>query len=247
MRANSRAALNRNAFHMRPDLPPEDGLFEVGPPDFTRRPWTTRRIAPETLGMWAVRWHYSGNGGPTPAAYGAFGPDLAVVVGLAQSSSKDGLRARLGLTSRPGNLEISRVVAHPDAPANSVSYALGLCMRVWRAEGIEWVFTYADTGQGHHGGIYQAVNAIYVGATKARPGFTLDGRVVAQRTIGRMFGGQGPDALARARAAGHRIERVPGVMTPKHTYVIPCGSRASRRDIRRILEPHRLPYPKGTG
>lgn len=237
----------RRPFHMRPDLPDEAGaLFPPPALDFSHRPWEARRITPDTLGLWAVRWHYSGNGGPTPAAYGAYGPSLAVVAGLAQSSSKDGLATRLGLTGIPGNLELSRVVAHPDAPANAVSHALSRFVRAWQAEGLEWVFSYADAGQGHHGGIYQAVNAIYVGSTKPRTGFRLDGRLVPQRTMHRMFGGQGTEALERAAAAGHVVERVPGAMTPKHTYVIACGGPLSRRHLRRRLAPHARPYPEAT-
>lgn len=235
----------RKAFHMRPELPddlstvfdPEDGL------DFTCRPWTVGRIHPTLLGYWAVRWHYSGHGGPTPAAYGAYGPSLAVVAGLAQSSSKDGLSRKLGLTDHPGNLELSRVVAHPLAPKNAVSQALGRFMDCWRHEGLEWVFSYSDQGQNHHGGIYQAINAVYVGSTRSRTGFMLDGKLIPQRTMHRMFGGQGPDAVARAEELGHTVVRVPGAMTPKHTYVIPCGSPSSRKAVRLALAPHQKPYP----
>lgn len=234
----------RRAFHMRPDLPDQAGtLFDAPAVDFTGPKWVARRITPETLALWAVRWHYSGNGGPTPAAFGVYAPSLVVVAGLAQSSSKDGLAGRLGLTEIPGNLELSRVVAHPEAPANAVSRALAQMMGAWRAMGLKWVFSYADTGQGHHGGIYQAINAVYVGATKPRTGFMLDGRIVPQRTVNRMFGGQGDDALERARSAGHAIERRPGAMTSKHTYVIPCGGPAERRQVRRLLASFSRPYP----
>jgi hypothetical protein len=228
---------------MRPELP--EDLSEVFDPevDFTGRPWTVDRIHPTLLGYWAVRWHYSGHGGPTPAAYGAYGPSLAVVAGLAQSSSKDGLSKRLGLVGFRGNLELSRVVAHPDAPDNAVSMALGRFMDTWRSEGLEWVFSYADQGQNHHGGIYQAINAVYIGSTPARTGFLLDGKLIPQRTMHRMFGGQGPDAVLRAESLGHTVVRVKGAMTPKHTYVIPCGAPASRRAIRKIIKPLTKPYP----
>ncbi len=236
--------VTRRPFHMRPELPDNpDRLFEPPPWDFSATPWTVERISPNTLGLWAVRWHYSRNGGPTPKAYGAYAPSLAVVAGLAQSSSKDGLARRLRLTEFAGNLELSRVVAHPYAPRNAVSHALGQFMRTWRSEGIDWVFSYSDTGQNHHGGIYQAINAVYVGTTKSRTGFLLDGKLIHQRSVHRQFGGQGPDALERARQLGHTITRVPHAMTPKHTYVIPCGSPAVRRQIRKILSKNELPYP----
>lgn len=233
----------RRAFHMRPELPADLSTVFDSDIDFTGRPWTVQRIHPTLLGYWAVRWHYSGHGGPTPAAYGAYGPSLAVVAGLAQSSSKDGLSKKLGLQDFKGNLELSRVVAHPSAPANAVSMALGRFMDAWRGEGLEWVFSYADRGQNHHGGIYQAINAIYVGSTPPRTGFLLDGKLIPQRTMHRMFGGQGPDAVLRAEALGHTVVRVPGAMTPKHTYVIPCGGPAERRKIRALLKRHARPYP----
>jgi hypothetical protein len=205
-------------------------------------------VSAPTSRAWVVRWHYSGVL-PAGRGFGVFAPDLLAVVMMGLGANAYGMAARLGLTDVPGNLEVMRVVAHPDAPRNTASRSLAAVLRfAHRAYGLEWVFSYADPAQGHHGGIYQALNAVYVGMSRngrSYPGFKLNGHLIHGRTVVQKFGTMAVgEAERRAAALGMVLERVPGLESSKHTYVLPSGGPASRRAIRRRLTAFSLPYPR---
>jgi hypothetical protein len=219
-------------------------LFAEPQPRFDG-PLAIREVTRTTAIRWVTEWHYTRrmpNG--SAIAYGAFAPDLIAVVMLSIPTNPHGVASRLGLSGWPGNREICRVVAHPDAPKNTASRAIAACCRVWRGRGWRWVFSYADTGQGHHGGIYQALNAIYVGTSAPAPdNFLVDGLLTQSRSVGERFGTLAwPAVRAAAAAQGVDLTRVSA--PPRHTYVLPVGLPAERRAIRRALSARALPYPK---
>lgn len=241
-----------------------DSLFDLddvpGPAFSHGATWTVRETTPQTARSWVTRWHYSRRmpGGGT-RSWAVYGPDLVAVVMVSLPNNKHGVAGRLGLAGWPGNLEISRVVAHPDAPRNTASRAVAaVCDRYARgvvmADGalpsrFDWLFSYADTGQGHHGGIYQALNAVYVGLSETRPGFRCEGVPVHPRSLVSTYGTQAWPRIRDLYLAdtGKVLERVMDMNTAKHTYVLPIGGPASRRAIRRALAPITRPYPKREG
>lgn len=164
------------------------------------------------------------------------------VIGVGAPNNPYGVAGRLGLKAWLGNYEITRVAAHPKAPKNTASKSLALmCAAVRDDFGFDWLFSYADTGQGHHGGIYQALNAVYCGFGVQGGGGVLivDGRKYHTRSAVTTFGTASRKLI---REQGHEVGFVP--MTQKHTYILPIGGPASRRAIRKALEPYTLPYPK---
>ena len=220
-------------------------LFDLAP-DFSATEWRFHLTNHATARLFVEPWHYSHRmpGGGT-VAYAAFAPDMVCCVMLSNPNNVWGVAGKLGLDGKHGNREISRVIAHPDAPKNTASRAIAGCMRLWRREGTLWVFSYADLGQNHHGGIYQALNAIYLGVASGRAGFFVDGEPMHPRSVVARFGTQAwPYVIEAAKAQGSTIERVDDLNTPKHLYVLPCGSPAQNRAIRRQLADRALPYPK---
>lgn len=218
------------------------------------REWTMRELGSaggkfDTARGWVERWHYSHRmpGGGT-RTFGLFAPDMACCVMTSIPNNVHGIATRYGLHRWPGNIEISRVVAHPTAPPNTASRSVAAVLHFYGSQRVEWLFSYADTGQGHHGGIYQALNGIYLGQSDARVGYLLDGKPVHPRSLVSSYGTQAWPAIRDIikRATGETIERVEGLNTAKHTYVLPCGTPASRRAIRRHLAPITKPYPKRT-
>jgi hypothetical protein len=106
------------------------------------------------------------------------------------------------------------------------------------------VFSYADTGQGHHGGIYQALNAVYVGVSATRPGYLLDGEPIHPRSVVSWLGTQARDDAPRLAAErGHVLEWIEDLNTAKHTYILPVGCARDRAAIRRHLAQFAHPYP----
>jgi hypothetical protein len=63
-------------------------------------------------------------------------------------------------------LSLSRLVVHPDVPANGASFLMGRSIRIIRSIG-KWrhLVTYADEFMRHTGAIYRATNWEYVGIT----------------------------------------------------------------------------------
>lgn len=222
-------------------------LFDVHMPTFDKANMTVRETNHLTAAEWCGRYHYTRTPGTVNAThYGAFAPDLMATVSIGYAANEHGVAKRLGLTSWQGNREITRVACHPLAPRNTASRVIAaVCGLHHEATGDLWLFSYADTGAGHHGGIYQALNAAYVGMTEPRPGFILDGRPTHPRAIVHKFGTQAwPVCRDIAKARGMTLERVADMNTPKHAYVLAVGDRRSRRAIRKALEPFVLPYPK---
>lgn len=228
-------------------------LFDMPASIFDRtRAWTLRELGSaggkfETARGWVERWHYSRRmpGGGT-RTFGLFCPDMVCCVMTSIPNNVHGIATRYGLHPWQGNIEISRVVAHPDAPRNTASRAVAAVLAFYGSQRVEWLFSYADTGQGHHGGIYQALNAIYLGLSDARPGFILEGQPVHPRSLVSAYGTQAWPAIRDIvlSRTGKTLERVEGLNTAKHTYVLPCGGPASRRAIRRHLLPVTRDYPK---
>lgn len=219
--------------------------------------WTAREVDRGTAKAWIPRYHYSGSIGHTGARfYGAFDGDdeMMCVVGVGPATNAYGMTRRFGLDAWPGNREITRVAAHPDAPRNTASRSVALVGREMRRLGWHWLYSYADLGQGHHGGIYQALNAVYVGVNvggKPPPDFEIltDGvwTPIASRTVGRRCGTGRSGAIARMAELGHTIRLVNMEKPGKHTYILPISTPATRRAIHSQLARHAKPYPSRLG
>lgn len=101
--------------------------------------------------------------------------------------------------------------------------------------GLRLVVSFADTGQGHHGGIYQAGNWLYLG-TVTKAYYRVRGELVHPRTLYARYGvgGQSVRWLRDHVDPDARKEDRPA----KHRYVYPLD-RGMRRKITKIA----LPYP----
>jgi hypothetical protein len=222
------------------------GLFTEPEPRFDG-PWLVRETNRLTAAGWVTRWHYShAMPGPGTRQWAVFAPDMVACVMVSLPNNEHGVARRFDLNAWRGNYEITRVVAHPSAPKNTASRAVAAILHVLRGEGVQWMYSYSDTGQGHHGGIYQALNAVYVGISAACPGYTIDGEPIHPRSVVSRFGTRAWPAvrdIARTRE-GRNLERVDDANAAKHTYILPCGGPAVNRAIRRALADRALPYPK---
>jgi hypothetical protein len=194
---------------------------------------------------WFAQYHYTG----TAAGHRFYswlrdgGTDGIVAFG--RGGNRFGVGDKFGLGAWRGGLEITRVACHPDAPRNTASKMVAAALRELAADGEQWVFTYADTAHGHHGGIYQALNAVYVGTdAKQWVNFELDGLRISKRAVSGRFGHtRWPEVRDLAAAEGRVLRKV--AWQPKHTYVLPISAdKKVRRAIQAALQPLGLPYPK---
>ena len=220
---------------------------------------------------WYGQYHYSGTAGTAGAHFYAVhaghNGDVWLRVAIGPTSNANGLEKKFRLSDYPGNWEITRIARHPLAPSgehdgNGAYFTsrgvAAVLHRIHQDHGWDWVFSYSDTGQNHHGGIYQALNAIYVGISPGRPGWErlkADGtwEAVHPRSIVSRYGTQAMTsrdgaltAVELAAQRGETIRHVRDLNTAKHTYILPIGDKKSRRAIRQILAPFVVPYPKRT-
>lgn len=220
----------------------QDSLFDLGAPSWDGA-WVVRRISAETAQKWIGQYHYSGKRNPSSSDFGVFARDMIGTVSIGEAANAFGVVRKYELEPWRGNKEITRVAVHPDAPKNTATRCISMVCHMMSDE-IDWLFSYADTGQNHHGGIYQGLNSVYVGVSAAGPGYMLDGKPCHPRTVVSMFGTQGVDAPAIAKLQGHELVKVEGMNTAKHLYILPIGPKRTQRAIRRHLRRWAKPYPK---
>ena len=98
------------------------------------------------------------------------------------------------------------------------------------------IVSFADTNQGHHGGIYQAAGWVYAGESFGRSIVTF-GKAEHPRTLGLRYGKGGqsiPWLRANVDPNAKQIES-----PAKHRYIMPLDD-----EMRKRIEPLRKPYPK---
>ena len=127
--------------------------------------------------------------------------------------------------------ELVRVALKPHK--TPVSQILSVCVRMLRkqSEGLRLLVSYADTREGHHGGIYQAAGWVYTGTTSTKFDYMLSGKLLQRRSYtGVNFGN--PKMAIPAQAVK--------VKSPiKHRYLYPLDSA-----MREQIAPLAKPYPK---
>ena len=113
-------------------------------------------------------------------------------------------------------LELNRIALNDGLPKNSASWFVSRCLKSLPKNSI--VISWADTGVGHIGYVYQALNFIYTGCSKLRTD----------------IGSTGHPRHGRNRDLPRQIR------TPKHRYVW-----FARNKERKKLLWESMPYPKG--
>lgn len=98
----------------------------------------------------------------------------------------------------------------------TVSRVVAICLKLLRKNnpGIKIIVSYADENQGHHGGIYQAGNWLYLGARDIWLGIRIDGKVHHRRSVSAKYG---ICSLEFLRTKFKNVEIAKG--RPKHKYV----------------------------
>jgi len=126
--------------------------------------------------------------------------------------------------------ELVRVALNKHQSPVSKIVALALRMLKKSNPGIRLVVSYADTQQGHHGGIYQAGNWVFVGTSDGATQYVLNGRIVHSMQI---------QTFIRAGKLKSRAGLTTVVAGDKHKYLMPLDD-ALRVSILLLSKP----YPK---
>jgi hypothetical protein len=107
-----------------------------------------------------------------------------------------------------------------------------------RCPGTELVVAFADQGEGHHGGIYQAAGFLYTGESEP-------GRMFRHKASGRILHNRAVSVNGRRSHFG-KVRKVPRhdeceiiARSKKHRYLLPLTA-----EMKQFVEKMRRPYPK---
>ena len=128
-------------------------------------------------------------------------------------------------------LELQRVALNGKQGHNATSRAVSMAMRETKKDAVllKCLFSYADTGQGHIGTIYQATNWLYLGIRQTGM-YEKDGILYHIRTVGDRMKNK-----PKAGYGGYRYVKSSG----KHLYVYPYDLI-----LKESLLARAKPYPK---
>jgi hypothetical protein len=188
--------------------------------------WATHEAAKYAC----VNWHYSGCVPPSKSVkIGAWEDGAFIGVVVFGVGATQAIGSPFGL--KPIEVcELVRVALNKHKTAVSRIISIAVRFLAKQSPGLRLIVSYADPNQGHHGGIYQAGNWVYIGKN---PGSSYE--VIC------------PDGIQRhARAAIHKYKSCAGFkrveMENKHKYVMPLDEK-----MRLQIEPLRKPYPSRAG
>jgi hypothetical protein len=159
-----------------------------------------------------------------------------------------------GLT-KDNVLELTRLFVHDGYGSNIESNALSKTFQWIREndENIKVLISYADNGQGHLGGIYQATNWLYQGLSTdiaLMPNFGISlqkdpYKWIHSRTVFSMWGSSNLEHLKREIGKDGYKEFWRREEPPKHRYIqILAQNKREKRDLTKKLKHKLQPYPK---
>lgn len=197
---------------------------------------TVSHVPTRDVDEFCRRWHYTNTGGNMAWNYGLW--DGVVLVGVVSYNlpTMQACSAVFGEDHWDWVVHMGRLVCAEDAPKNVESRLISQSMKQLKTDrpGTRAVLTYAATGVGHLGYVYQATNALYCGMTAAVHYYQdAQGRRRASK--------QGKYVtMAKAQERGWTIHHEPG----KHRYVYLIGDKRERKESRALLKFPVLSYPK---
>lgn len=190
--------------------------------------WATHAAAKHAC----ERWHYSGclpSSLGKRVAVGAWENGKFIGVVIFGHGANRNIGVPHGLTINEC-VELTRIAlkrGHSCTVSRIVSLALKMLAK--SQPGIRLVVSYADQAQGHHGGIYQAGNWVYVGSMKGNSCLKYKGKKWHPKALWSSYPG-----IKRSDPA---IEKVPA--GDKHKYLMPLD-----KEMRKRILPLAKPYPK---
>lgn len=175
-------------------------------------------------------WHYSERMPAGKASYVGVWEDgrfIGAVIFSRGANSK--LGSPYGLTQTQC-CELTRVALGTHQASVSRIVAIALKKLKALSPGLRLVVSFADPEQGHHGGIYQAMNWVYAGMSHAADEYIVNGKRMHGRSMRSKFG---------THIGKSWVEKVNG--SSKHRYLMPLDG-----EMRARILPLAKPYPRAS-
>ena len=193
--------------------------------------WCSHKAA-----KYAVKnWHYSGTvpfGKTIKVGVWEHGDFIGAII-YARGATQN-IGSPFGL-EQTGVCELQRVALDDhDAP---VSQMLSISRKLLqeRSPGTRCIVSYADTNQGHTGGIYRADNWYYIGQTGGKRFLNIDGEKVHTRTAAKNYGTHSVSKLKKLLGTNN-INYMEGKPKFKYAYPLDDEIEAKVKDMAK-------PYP----
>ena len=190
------------------------------------------------------KYHYLRGLSVASQNFGAFlNGELIGVVCFAMPISEAGRSMVFGEQYKDHVRELVRLCLVPNCPVKAskiVSASIKSLIRFRRKNNmsdLHALLSFADTGQGHHGGIYQAMSWLYTGESKykMRKYWDKTGRFRHHRQNGKDV------SISDAKSRGWKVLVETSV---KHRYIKLLGSKSQKKYFRARLKLDILTYPK---
>lgn len=187
--------------------------------------YSVRRLYKNESHEWLLKKHYAHRIPPISFSFGLYDKEN-ILVGICTIGKPASNSLCEGICGKEHSFrvyELNRLCVNEGLEKNVLSFFVGRIFTFFR-KGCEIIVSYADTGMGHNGYIYQATNWIYTGKTKERTD-------------------QGSENGKHSRHGSADLPRVK--RSSKHRYVIFVGEKRLIKKVRKCLKYPILPYPKG--
>lgn len=140
--------------------------------------------------------------------------------------------------------ELIRLWVHPDAPKNTASYVVAQSLKML-PEQVGLVVSFADSGQGHAGYVYQALNFYYLGMSNEGIRYVDSSGVEVTARLANVYRMRNPEKFADMSLSEIRdaLGWRPVKSHAKHRYCIGVGKQ--KKKVSKQLAAKAMPFPKG--
>lgn len=191
-------------------------------------------VAPGVTYSWFLNKHYAKRIPTIQYSFGLIEKETSKVCGVVSFGlppSPTVAPSLVGESNKHLVLELNRLVLQSNGK-NEASFFISRAIKQLPAC---VVISYSDTGMGHSGIIYQALNFTYYGLTDERKG--------GDSKLERMRGKHQRHNNVKNRVENEAVYSEP--RTRKHRYVLIHGDKKFIRNIGATITLNKLPYPKG--
>lgn len=221
---------------------------------FRKSDWDIRPIAHEETREWLLYKHYAHRIPSISFAFGLYrkgseGVTLEGVCTFGRPFAPPLIQSAFQGHYTDKFYELNRLCVNEGLPKNTLSFFVSISLSLMPKPCV--IVSYADSGQNHHGYIYQATNWIYTGLSSEFKDYMVKGYEGQHNAsildkVGRSDGKKGHLDKVQLLKDTFGEENVYTVeRSRKHRYFMLLGSRTERRRMRELLAYPILPYPKG--
>lgn len=216
---------------------------------FNKEEFCVKVISTDDVLEWVLYKHYAHRKPPISYAFGLFHRDeLVAVCTFGRPCFMTLIKNAFQGEYQDCFFELNRLCANDGLPRNALSFFVGKCLVMLPKPMV--IVSYADSGQNHHGYIYQATNWIYTGTSVPFKDYMVKGyEGMHSASIMDMVGRSDKKGhLEKARLLKEKFGEENVYMVErsiKHRYFYLLGDKREKRKMRRLLIYEEKPYPKG--